>query len=61
MAEHFGISNRDGDSVTDAATVVPTVFDRIFLVPKNVGYHIEHHLYPSVPFFRLPHLARDLE
>ncbi|MCB0279431.1 MAG: fatty acid desaturase [Calditrichaeota bacterium] len=23
-------------------------------MPNNINYHIEHHLYPSVPFYRLP-------
>ena len=30
--------------------------ERIFLAPKNVNYHIEHHFFPSVPFYRLPEL-----
>lgn len=25
-----------------------------FLAPKHVNYHLEHHLYPSVPFYYLP-------
>ncbi len=27
-----------------------------FFAPKQVNYHLEHHLYPSVPFFYLPRL-----
>jgi fatty acid desaturase len=27
-----------------------------FFSPKQVNYHLEHHLYPSVPFYNLPHL-----
>ena len=27
-----------------------------FFAPKKVNYHLEHHLYPSVPFFHLPRL-----
>ena len=27
-----------------------------FFAPKQVNYHLEHHLYPSVPFFHLPRL-----
>jgi fatty acid desaturase len=27
-----------------------------FFAPKQVNYHLEHHLYPSVPFFQLPRL-----
>lgn len=29
---------------------------RFFFSPKQVNYHLEHHLYPSVPFYYLPRL-----
>ncbi len=54
IAEHFAVPRDHFYSHT--RTVVPTLFDRLFLVPKNICYHIEHHCYPSVPFFRLPRL-----
>ena len=31
-----------------------------FLAPKRVNYHLEHHLYPAVPFYHLPRLHRVL-
>jgi fatty acid desaturase len=31
-----------------------------FLAPKQVNYHLEHHLYPSVPFYNLPLLHGEL-
>ncbi len=31
-----------------------------FFAPKGVNYHLEHHLYPSVPFFNLPRLHAEL-
>ena len=37
-------------------TTQATLIERIFLAPKNVNYHIEHHFFPSVPFYRLPEL-----
>lgn len=37
-------------------TTVPSWFDRTFIVPRNISYHYEHHIYPSVPFYRLPAL-----
>jgi fatty acid desaturase len=37
-------------------TTLPTWFDRVFVVPRNISYHYEHHIYPSVPFYRLPAL-----
>jgi fatty acid desaturase len=32
-----------------------------FFAPKQVNYHLEHHLYPSVPFFHLPRLHAVLQ
>jgi len=32
-----------------------------FLSPKSVNYHLEHHLYPSVPFYHLPRLHQALQ
>jgi fatty acid desaturase len=59
IAEHFAIRGRSG-VFAQTRTVLATALDRVFLVPKNVGYHLEHHLYPSVPFYRLPELHRTL-
>ncbi len=33
---------------------------RTFFFPHHVNYHIEHHLYPGVPHYRLPDLHRLL-
>lgn len=58
IAEHFAIEN---DHVyTQSRTTLPSFFERIFLAPRNVHFHLEHHLYPSVPFFRLPQLHAAL-
>lgn len=34
--------------------------ERMFVTPKYAFYHIEHHCYPSVPFYRLPELHQVL-
>ena len=31
-----------------------------FFAPKQANYHLEHHLYPSVPFYNLPRLHTKL-
>ncbi len=31
-----------------------------FFSPKQVNYHLEHHLYPSVPFYHLPRVHQRL-
>lgn len=33
----------------------------IFFAPKQVNYHLEHHLYPSIPFYNLPKLHSLLQ
>lgn len=55
IAEHHAIESGDG-KYPIIRTVRPALLERIFLAPKNVNYHIEHHFFPSVPFYRLPAL-----
>ena len=31
-----------------------------FFAPKQVNYHLEHHLYPSIPFYHLPEMHEVL-
>lgn len=58
IAEHFALPNDHLYTMT--RTTHPSVLDRLFIAPKNIHFHLEHHLYPSVPFFRLPELHRHL-
>ena len=58
IAEHFGL---DYDhTFTNARTTYPSAFDRVFIASKNVWYHLDHHLYPSIPFYNLPELHAEL-
>jgi fatty acid desaturase len=57
IAEHFGIDER---AYALSRTTIPTLLESLFIAPKNVNFHLEHHLYPSVPFYRLPQLHRLL-
>lgn len=41
-------------------TTVPLAWEALFVLPRGIGYHIEHHWYPSVPFYRLPELHARL-
>jgi fatty acid desaturase len=59
IAEHFAI-RRSGGVYAQTRTVLPGVLDRVFVLSKNGNYHLEHHFYPSVPFYRLPELHRVL-
>lgn len=53
IAEHYATENENALNIT--RTTVASWWERLF-IPKNINYHIEHHLYPSVPFYRLPEL-----
>ena len=44
------------DPLSTTRTVVPDPLMQAFAVPHNVSYHLEHHLFPSVPCFRLREL-----
>lgn len=55
IAEHFAVRGPTG-VYAETRTVLTGWLDDLFGVSKNVNYHLEHHLYPSVPFYRLPEL-----
>ncbi len=55
IAEHFAIQPEPG-VYTQTRTTYAGPLARLFIAPKNVNYHIEHHFFPSVPFYRLPEL-----
>ena len=59
VAEHFG--ELEYDHLLNATrTVKATLFEKLLFAPHHVSYHLEHHLYPGVPFYNLPKLHRLL-
>lgn len=56
VAEHAGYSQNQ-DQRVNARTLKPS-WQTLIFAPHHVNYHIEHHIYPSVPYFRLPQLHR---
>jgi fatty acid desaturase len=59
ICEHSAVES-DEEEYAITRTTIPTWLERIFILPCNVGYHLEHHWYPSVPFYRLPELHQAL-
>jgi len=59
ICEHSAVQ-ADEDEYSITRTTIPTWLESIFVLPRNVGFHLEHHWYPSVPFYRLPELHRLL-
>jgi fatty acid desaturase len=59
VAEHFG-SMDYSDELKSTRTVLPFFWENAVFSPHRVNHHLEHHLYPSVPFYNLPQLSRAL-
>lgn len=51
--EHF---NMDENNIFKTRSVIPSLFERCIFTPYNLGYHLEHHLYPGIPFYNLSKL-----
>ena len=59
VAEHFGELSYD-HLLTSTRSIKVNWIESFFFAPHNVGYHLEHHLYPGVPFYHLPKLHKML-
>ena len=57
-SEHFGTEGTHELNAT--RTIVPGLLERATLAPYGVSYHLEHHLFPSVPGYKLQHLHNEL-
>lgn len=58
IAEHYGV---EYDHVCrQTRTTYPSFFERWLFAPWDIGYHLDHHLYPSVPFYNLKRLHAEL-
>jgi len=55
VSEHFGELEYD-HLLTATRTMKVSPIEQFFFAPHNVGYHLEHHLYPGVPYYNLPKL-----
>lgn len=52
IAEHFAVPSR-AELISATRSVELTLLDRLFIMSNDTSLHVEHHLYPSVPFYRL--------
>jgi len=59
ICEHSAVES-DEQEYAITRTTIPNWLESIFILPCNIGYHLEHHWYPSVPFYRLPELHKAL-
>lgn len=59
IGEHSAVRS-DDPRYAETRTTIPGWVGRLLVLPRNIGYHLEHHWYPSVPFYRLPELHAHL-
>jgi fatty acid desaturase len=59
ICEHSAVHGTDS-AYTVTRTTLARWWERWLIVPRNIHYHIEHHWYPSVPFYNLPALHAHL-
>jgi fatty acid desaturase len=60
IAEHAMVPD-PGDPLRNTRTTLARWWERIFLAPNRVNYHLEHHLLMTVPHSNLPRLHRLLD
>jgi fatty acid desaturase len=55
IAEHALTPDAD-DPLGNTRTTLATFWERLFITPNRVNYHLEHHLLMTVPHYKLPRL-----
>ncbi len=58
VAEHYAVEHET--ALSEGRTVLAPLWERWLIAPWGLNYHLEHHLYPSVPCFRLHELHKLL-
>ena len=59
LAEH-ACMDRTADPMRNTRTTRAGLLARMTVAPLHVNHHLEHHLLPTVPWFRLPALGKTL-
>jgi fatty acid desaturase len=54
VSEHFGLPG--GHELANARNVHTSFWERWLLAPHGIHRHLDHHLFPYVPFYRLAEL-----
>jgi fatty acid desaturase len=55
IAEHALTPDAD-DPLGNTRTTLPRWWERLFIAPNRVNYHLEHHLLMTVPHYQLPRM-----
>ncbi len=59
ICEHGAVTDFSSP-LTAARTNIANAWQRFFIFPHHVNYHLAHHLYPAVPHYNLPKLHNAL-
>ena len=54
VGEHAAVpSNMSDDPRLNTRTIYVNIFEKILVVPHDLNYHLEHHLFSTAPIYRL--------
>ena len=59
ICEHGAVTDFSSP-LTAARTNIANLWQRFFIFPHHVNFHLAHHLYPAVPHYNLPKLHNAL-
>jgi fatty acid desaturase len=60
FAQHYGLSNKNDEKnyFINCRTIILPIFWSFFYA--NMNYHVEHHMYPTVPYYNLKKVHNEL-
>jgi fatty acid desaturase len=58
IADHTGVHNRE--KPFDTRTIIPNLFDRVFVAPHYCSYHLGHHAFMTIPCYKLKEFHNEL-
>ncbi len=61
IAEHALVAQNEADPLRQARTTHANWLERVLVAPYWVNYHCEHHMFTSVPCWKLPQAHRLLQ
>lgn len=58
ISDHSGLQHLEGPF--DTRTVVPNIFDLLFIAPHDSSYHFSHHAFGAVPCYNLKKMHKEI-